>query len=39
MIFLLVPMLAVVLRGNAGRVFFSVIGGIAIADGAMVETE
>lgn len=29
-------MFAVVLRGRAGRVFFSVMRGIAIADGAMI---
>lgn len=29
-------MLAVVLRGRAGRVFFSAMGGRAIADGAIV---
>lgn len=38
MIFLFVPMFAVVLRGKVGRAFFSVIGVIAIADGAMTAT-
>lgn len=37
MIFLFVPILAVVLRGKAGRAFFSTIGGSAIAEGAMVK--
>lgn len=36
MIFRLVPIFAVVLRGNVGRAFFSAMGGIAIADGAMI---